>query len=57
MKVLGRTTLECEITGKSFTFNVTVVEKMANAVFIMGRDILESQGCIIIEDLLFQLIT
>lgn len=47
LKVLGKTTVDCDIAGKSFTFNVTVVEKMADTVFIMGRDFLEHYGCII----------
>ena len=42
LNVLGKTTIDCEIGGTSFQFNVTVVEEMSDTVFIMGRDILES---------------
>ena len=47
LNVLGTTEVHCKIGDISFTFNVTVVEEMADSVFIIGRDILEPHKCII----------
>ena len=45
--MLGKTDVKIKIGDFSSSLNVYVVEKMADNVFIIGRDILETSGCII----------
>ena len=47
LNVLGKTTVSCKIGNLSLDLDVTVVDKMADSVFIIGRDILEPHQCVI----------
>ena len=57
LNVLGNTDISCKIGDFSYDLkNITVVEEMADCVFIMGRDILEPHNCIInFRDLTLQI--
>ena len=57
LNVLGNTDVSCKIGEFSFDLtNITVVEEMADCVFIIGRDILEPHNCIInFRDLTLQI--
>ena len=57
LNVLGNTNISCKIGEFPFHLtNITVVEEMADCVFIIGRDILEPHNCIInFRDLTLQI--